>query len=492
MSRSNRKDKKDKKDKKDYFDYLKVKLLKVKDLCARNIKTSTLNAEDATFNTVNSTTLSATNIIVDGNDLNCLLSKPSVRINANPLTLLDTDICFGPTGSSELLKPPTVAQEVWDALLVNACKELNGPYEPLETIPPCIQWAIAEASISGPNLTISSFYFGTPSDIIIDQSFISGTGVTGAAVIGGAGNNWTIDVSQNVASTRICFSTGLPVGEDQPQGLRARLQCGREFINSFLACKNCPRPCPSCPEDPTSTEPCPVPMFISAIQTLPVFTLSPSCGPTGSVGNRQLLLAVNYDINVNYELEIAESTDARVVSVLCQVGYVNFAGEMVIQIIDIGNKQFYPTLDVCHGEKYTGQINIPTAIIQEAVNAMPDVNDTGAVQLVIYKEKGVNITIGDSCENQTPSGFRGFNILSDFPGSFTSMVADEPNVQRFTATTTIDPTSGTVGTSVTIQYFVTDATPNLPLPADFQITGVRFGRYGQAQFTEQSLSLIHI
>ena len=66
------------------------------------------------------------------------------------------------------------------------------------------------------------------------------------------------------------------------------------------------------------------------------------------------------------------------------------------------------------------------------------------------------------------------------------MVADEPNVQRFTATTTIDPTSGTVGTSVTIQYFVTDATPNLPLPDNFQITGVRFGRYGQAQFTEQS------
>ena len=233
MSHSKRKDKKDKKD---YFDYLKVKLLKVKDLCAKNIKTSKLNADEATFNTVNATTLNADNVILDGNNLNCLLSKPTVRINANPLIILgeDTDLCFGPTGSSELLKPPTVAQEVWDALLVNACRELNGPFLPDEIIPPCIQWAIAEASISGTNLTISSFYFGNADNIIVGESAISGTGVTGATIVGGAGNNWTIDVSQNVASTRICFLTPFAEGE----GLRARLQCGREFINYFLACKN--------------------------------------------------------------------------------------------------------------------------------------------------------------------------------------------------------------------------------------------------------------
>jgi hypothetical protein len=62
-------------------------------------------------------------------------------------------------------------------------------------------------------------------------------------------------------------------------------------------------------------------------------------------------------------------------------------------MIDFGNRQFGPTLDTQFGEKYTGTVIIPTAIVSAMIEAMPDPNNTGCIQMVIYKEEGVEIDI---------------------------------------------------------------------------------------------------
>jgi hypothetical protein len=62
-------------------------------------------------------------------------------------------------------------------------------------------------------------------------------------------------------------------------------------------------------------------------------------------------------------------------------------------MIDFGNRQFGPTLDTQFGEKYTGTVIIPTTIVRAMIEAMPDANNTGCIQMVIYKEEGVEIDI---------------------------------------------------------------------------------------------------
>lgn len=147
--------------------------------------------------------------------------------------------------------------------------------------------------------------------------------------------------------------------------------------------------------------------------TLPIYNRS-FCGTgvTGSTGSAQthndfLNTAVNFNLQVAYLLEEAKSIDARLVSVLVQIGFVDPDGpvgctgdspNVAIEEVFIANKQFYPTLDVTYGENFANTIDIPFSMLTAAYSKSP-VNSQGAIQMVIYKEEGLCIW------NQQGEGF---------------------------------------------------------------------------------------
>jgi hypothetical protein len=190
------------------------------------------------------------------------------------------------------------------------------------------------------------------------------------------------------------------------QDLQQRLFEGRTIINSYLDSQGCSGSCPPAPREP-------VPVEIFATKSFPVFKrrFCPGvtgatgilCGVTGATGTTDTIMSnITFNLDVNYQLEVAESVDARVVSVLVQLAYIDPAGgtggctggsgeNIIVETVFIGNRQFYPTLDVEYGENYAGVVQIPTAVVAAAIAAMPDPCDTGCVQLVVYKEQGVCI-----------------------------------------------------------------------------------------------------
>jgi hypothetical protein len=202
-----------------------------------------------------------------------------------------------------------------------------------------------------------------------------------------------------------------------PGGIQERIKDGRDFIRTFLASRGCPE---SCPPGPTGT----IPLEIYGTKTIPVFrrvaapceavgSTGPFCGVTGPTGTTNRMIAnIDYNLDIVYLLEEADSIDARVVSVLVQVGYIEPAGptgstgsvggctgsseNVIIETVFIGNKQYYPTLDITYGENYSASITIPSSIVLAAIAAMPDPCNTGAIQLVVYKEEGISIWVTGS------------------------------------------------------------------------------------------------
>jgi hypothetical protein len=159
----------------------------------------------------------------------------------------------------------------------------------------------------------------------------------------------------------------------------------------------------------------PVELEVFGAMTLPIYQ-SVDCGPTGSTGPDCSCIgltgaigsnfttfntSVTFNLQCTYLLEVAKSIDARVVSVLVQVGsYDSVTDSVVIDVVFIANRQLYPTLDITYGENFANTISIPTDIISSASVRITDSNKQGAIQLVIYKEKGICIwnPVGDGFE----------------------------------------------------------------------------------------------
>ncbi len=291
------------------YEDLKVKNLKVKNVCAKNFnaETTTINVidiESAVINNADINNLDVKRFSINGEDLTCKLTAPSVLQEVQGLVL------FGITGATGPAIPTNVDPLVYNCLIQNAIQ-------------------------SG------------------------------------------VDLQQRVFE-------------------------GRSFINQYLTNYPC---APICPPPPTD----PVPLNIYATLTLPIFNRR-FCGETGATGstyNDFLNTAVNFNLQVAYLLEEAQSTDARLVSVLVQIGFVDPDGpigctgnspNVVIEEVFIANKQFYPTLDVTYGENFANTIDIPFSMLTAAYSKSP-VNSQGAIQMVIYKEEGLCIW------NQKGDGF---------------------------------------------------------------------------------------
>lgn len=176
------------------------------------------------------------------------------------------------------------------------------------------------------------------------------------------------------------------------QDLQNRLYQGRTNLNSFLTSYPCPT---SCPPPTTSV----VPMNVYGALTKPIFERM-SCGDQCGCDKVNYLnnftSAMNFNLQAYYNLEETQAVDARVVSVLIQVGYIDPESppndpQVIITEVFVANKQFYPTLDTEYGENFANKISIPSDLVASAAFAMPDPNNTAAVQMVVYKEQGICI-----------------------------------------------------------------------------------------------------
>lgn len=208
------------------------------------------------------------------------------------------------------------------------------------------------------------------------------------------GNTGGAPANINPSVYNCMIKNAINYGED----LQNRLFEGRKDIADYIASQGCPQ---SCPPGPTG----PVPLEIYGTLTLPIYNLQP-CGPTGTTDfDINLTTSVYFNLQVSYLLRKAKSIDARNVSILIQVGYVDPSGptggligctgvtggeNVVISEVFVANKQFYPTLDTLYGENFANNIPIPVALLRRAYNNSPP-NSQGAVQLVIYKEEGLCI-----------------------------------------------------------------------------------------------------
>ena len=208
-------------------------------------------------------------------------------------------------------------------------------------------------------------------------------------------------------------------------------------------------------------------MHIYGYDTKPLRTVTPiSCGSTGDTGTTsRIVSSMNYNLDVYYQINQTHTDTPRVVTVLCQLGYLEAStGNTIVETLFIGNRQFYPTLDIEYGENFAGSVDIPSDLAALAISNMPDPLFTPAVQLVFYKEDGVcfwqNLGAGFECRddsvNNPPAGSVSL-ANSIIPCGF--------------PINTINPNTGPVvgGQSVTISL-----ASFLPLPSDYSVT-VTFG-----------------
>ena len=209
---------------------------------------------------------------------------------------------------------------------------------------------------------------------------------------------------------------------EEYENLQERLTRGREIIQKFEKDKSCN----ICGDTGA------VPLTVYGYITEPLLS-EKVCGFTGGTGPNgysSQLLAVQkmfYNLEVDYDVLVAQSVQPRIISILCHLAFIDpFDNTPYLEEIIIGNKQFSPTVDPLYGEMFSGTIPLDSDLVAEAISAMPDVNNCAAVQLVFYIEEGITIwtqkeTPADGIETfkrRLPSAnFPSYSELTNPPGT---------------------------------------------------------------------------
>lgn len=205
---------------------------------------------------------------------------------------------------------------------------------------------------------------------------------------------------RNAKINPIVFDALLANANAEYESLQERLILGREIIQQFER----DRSCNTCGNTGS------VPLTIYGYITKPLIS-EKTCGFTGGTGPNAFsseVLAVQqmfYNLEVDYDVLVAQSTEPRVISVLCHLSYIDPVDNTpYVEEIIIGNRQFTPTVDPLYGEMFSGSIPINSDLVREAVAAMPSPNNSAAVQIVFYIEEGITIwTEKESLTDGRPS-----------------------------------------------------------------------------------------
>jgi hypothetical protein len=228
---------------------------------------------------------------------------------------------------------------------------------------------------------------------------------------------------RNPKVNEVVFNALLCNANAELQALRERFTEGRQYIREFENDHSCS----------TCGNTGDVELSIYGYITQPLVSIK-NCGGTGNTGPNahheqlQVVQKMFYNLEVDYDVRVAKSTQPRIVSVLCQLAYIDpqdvtastgatglcsiaqgdcgvpNCGPVYVEEIVIGNKQFTPTIDPLYGEMFAGTVPIDSRLVDTAATAMPDPNNTAAVQLVFFVEEGLTIwSAEDARGDDTPS-----------------------------------------------------------------------------------------
>lgn len=188
----------------------------------------------------------------------------------------------------------------------------------------------------------------------------------------------------------------------QKADLEARLQCGRlqeRLIQEKYDCVPCPptgyENChPVCDEPgvicscPTEVGDCPsVPASVFGIKTISPFRVANST-LDGCPAVVQLSSSIAFGVDV---INLTGNFQVRTVTAFVQVGYLDSNGDFQYEVIDFQNRQFGPTYDTLYGEAFSSTTLLPSDLVRKLYAAMPQINNTAAIQLVMIAEEGVAI-----------------------------------------------------------------------------------------------------
>lgn len=209
------------------------------------------------------------------------------------------------------------------------------------------------------------------------------------------------------------------------EALRERLTEGRAIIHEFEQENSCAQCGPTGPVEINIYGYITQPLVSIKLCNSDEITDVGNTGSTGSTGSSsetqlQTLQKMFYNLEIDYDVRVANSTQPRVVSVLCHLAYIDpenitdsggatglcsipqgncgapVCGPVYIEEILIGNKQFTPTIDPLYGEMFSGTVALDSTLVNIVANAMPDPNNTAAVQLVFFVEEGLTVWESDN------------------------------------------------------------------------------------------------
>ena len=336
--------------------------LKVVDLKACNAKIRDANIEDLTVTNIN------------GQPVTSGCTKIFDNINS------DLVIC-GITGAC-LVNPGPFTQQLWDGLVAQVLDQKTALAERLQCgrlqeryIQRFFDCAVCPPDELSNCFSLCGSFIGGTSDILSTTLTIFST------------NFGSLNVGDVIAGVGVVKNTTiLSVGPNNTYVLDTPNKLpNNTLITVVYGATVC-----GCPQE-GSTGTCPsVPLSIYGIQTvLPVRTYT--CGTTGSTGSTgsgiQLISSISYNLDV---INVTGTLAVRTVTAMVQVGWVDENGIFNHQLIDFGNRQFGATLDTQYGEKYTGTVSLPTALI----NKISVFGNAAAIQLIIFAEEGVEIDVG--------------------------------------------------------------------------------------------------
>ena len=196
-------------------------------------------------------------------------------------------------------------------------------------------------SLTGNVLTISSLLSGTIQlgQVLVGENIKTETTIVGILV---PNQSYRISIPQNLSN------------------------------RSFLLLSNCPQT--DCPT---------VPMKIYGIETITPGIWDSVCGLN------KVLSTLSYNLDViNRSINLSE----RAVAVFLQVGWIE-NNIFTLREIDLGIRQFNPSLAAVLGEQFSANLILPSALMERVIAAMPPIipNNSAAVQLVVYVEDGIQI-----------------------------------------------------------------------------------------------------
>lgn len=351
--------------------------IKAKNIYSKYIKSKIVKARKIYSCKVDTNTILANNVIIEGVNVKDLLERPAQSTDYS-FDALEPEGIFGDRTPK---KPPTVNQDVFDAMLL----EIKDNVIPQL----CARFNKGRKRLNLPSIPTDIDIVGSISLPILFKSFPDSTDPEQERLFQyNTSLGWNLEIA----------NTAIPLGqENQPSSI-----CQATFSGNIMTVTSVSF---GFVQQGAHVFGIGIPEDIIIVDQLT------KADPDGSFFKEgtYLLGKIEGDVcnpaDVNINLPDTEVTGflaqgLRIASIYLQYGYIDKnTGNVKVVMYDLGNRQFQPTIDfdptddplnlTSWGEKFAGYRSITSNIAALIFDNMPDPDDTGCLQLVILRETGI-------------------------------------------------------------------------------------------------------